>query len=223
MRNKMITVFCCLIAGVFTFLSLGSAQESAAIKLPAPQMTGGKPLMQALKERKTSREFSAQELPMQVLSDMLWAADGINRPDADLRTAPTAMNLQEIDIYVVMQSGVFLYDAKDNMLKPVLAGDLRALTGKQEFCAVAPINLVFVADYGKMGKMPQADASFYAATDTGNISQNVYLFCASEGLATVVRGWMDKPALAQAMKLRADQAIILAQTVGYPQEQEKKQ
>lgn len=192
-----------------------SITEPGPIELPKPQMEGGKPLMTALKERKTSREFSGEKLPIQVLSNMLWAACGVNRPDGK-RTAPTAMNKQEIDVYVALEQGLYLYDAKANTLVPVLAQDIREVTGKQPFVKDAPVNLVFVADYAKMGGMPDDAKDFYAATDTGFISQNVYLFCASEGLATVVRGYVDKPACSAAMKLRADQKVILSQTVGYP-------
>ena len=192
------------------------AAELMAIKLPEPTMQGGMPLMQALKERKSTREFSPRALTLDVVSDMLWAAAGINRPETAHRTSPTAMNMQEIDIYVVTPEGVYLYDFKGNMLVPIVSGDIRAVTGGQEFVKDAPVNLVFVADLSKMSKLSPEDAVFYAATDTGFISQDVYLYCASAGLVTVVRGWMDKPALAKAMKLRADQKIILAQTVGYP-------
>lgn len=173
--------------------------------------------MQALKERKTMREFASQDLPLQVLSDLLWAANGINRPETEHRTAPTAMNMQEIDIYVSKADGLYLFDAKANMLIPVVEKDIRDLIGKQPFVKNAPVNLIYVADLSKMNRIPAVDADFYAATDTGFISENVYLFCASFGLATVVRGLVDKPALAKAMKLRSDQKIILAQTVGYPQ------
>jgi len=193
-----------------------SAQELKPITLPAPQTEGGKPLMQALKERKTSREFSPRALPPQVLSNLLWAAFGINRPDSGRRTAPSAMNRQEIDIYVTLPEGLYRYDAKNHTLQPVLAKDLRALTGTQGFVGDAPLNLVYVADYSKMGSMSDNDKEIDANADTGFISQNVYLFCASEGLATVVRGMVDKTALAKAMGLRADQKVILAQTVGYP-------
>ena len=172
--------------------------------------------MQALKERKSSREFTPRELSMEVLSDMLWAAAGINRPESAHRTSPTAMNMQEIDIYLANADGLYLYDPKDNILLPVVSGDIRGLTGGQPFVKDAPVNLIFVADLSKMRRLSVQDADYYAATDTGFISQNVYLYCASFGLATVVRGWIDKPALAKAMKLRLDQKIILAQTVGYP-------
>lgn len=192
------------------------AEGIKPIKLLAVQTEGGKPLMQALRDRKSTREFSSQEIPLQVISDMLWAACGINRPDSGYRTAPSARNMQEIDIYVAKVDGLYLFDAKENILMPVLAGDIRTLTGKQPFVKGAPINLIYVADLSKMSKLSEKNIDSYAACDTGFISENVYLFCASAGLATVVRGLIDKPALAKAMKLRPDQKIILAQTVGYP-------
>jgi nitroreductase len=179
-------------------------------------MEGGRPLMLVLKDRKSSRTFSAEELPLQVFSNMLWAAFGINRPESGKRTAPSAVNWQEIDIYVATVDGLYLYDAKANTLEPVLAEDIRAMTGTQAFVKDAPVNLIYVADYSRMGRASTERKDFYSATDTGFISQNVCLFCASEGLATVVRGLVDKPALAKKMRLRTDQKIILAQSVGYP-------
>jgi len=198
--------------------ALVSAQELKPIQLPKPQMDGGKPLMQALKARQSSRSFSSKKLPPQVLGDLLWAAFGINRPDSGQRTAPSAMNRQEIDIYVATADGLYLYEAKKHALQPVLAEDVRAETGRQPFVAEAPVNLVYVADYARMGGGTDDDKALYSAADTGFISENVYLFCASEGLATVVRGMVPRPALAKMMKLRPDQKIILAQTVGYPKD-----
>lgn len=198
------------------FPAVTSAQELKPIKLLAPQMDGGKSLMQALKERKSSREFSSEKLPLQILSNMLWAAWGVNRPDSGKRTAPSAMNWQEIDIYVATAEGLYLFDAKEHILLPVLAEDLRAVTGEQEFVKDAPVNLVFVADYSKMGDGTDNQKAITSAANTGFISQNVYLFCASEGLGTVVRGLSNKPALEKAMNLRPDQKVVLAQSVGYP-------
>ena len=218
MKRKLTLAVCSAVIILFITPVLICAQECKPIKLLAVQMEGGKSLMQALKDRKSMREFSSKELPLQVISDMLWAACGINRPDSGHHTAPTAMNLQEIDIYVSKPEGLYLFDAKTNILSPVVTGDLRALTGKQPFVKEAPINLIYVADMGKMGRLSSNDADFYAATDTGFISENVYLFCASGGLATVVRGLIDKPVLAKAMKLKSDQKIILAQTIGYPKD-----
>jgi SagB-type dehydrogenase family enzyme len=169
-----------------------------------------------LKDRKSSREFSIEKLPIQVLSNLLWAAFGINRPDLGKRTAPSAVNWQEIDIYVAAADGLYLYDAKAHMLNPVLSEDIRALTGRQPFVKEAPLNLVYVADFSRMGKATNEDKEFYSAADTGFIAQNVYLYCASEGLATIVRALIDRPALGKVMKLRPDQKITLAQSVGYP-------
>jgi len=189
------------------------AQELKPIPLPQPQTDGGRPLMQVLKDRKTTRDFVPDKLPPQRLSNLLWAAFGVNRSDGR-RTAPSAMNWQEIDIYVATAEGLFVYDAKGNRLSPVLTEDVRTATGTQSFVATAPLDLVYVADLAKAGTSP--DTELFTAADAGFISQNVYLFCASEGLATVVRGSIDRIALAKAMKLRPDQRIILAQTVGYP-------
>ena len=188
----------------FALLSTGilvsRTHASEVIRLPDPQTSGGKPLMQALKERKTTRSFSARKLPQEILSNLLWAAFGVNRGDLGKRTAPSARNRQEIDVYVATADGVYLYDGETHSLKLILAQDLRAATGKQDFVAVAPVNLVYVADYAKMGGAKEQDKLRYSGADTGFIAQNVYLYCASEGLATVVRGWIDRPALAEAMK-----------------------
>jgi SagB-type dehydrogenase family enzyme len=192
------------------------SDDRKAIKLPQPQIDGGRPLMQVLKDRSSSRLFSSQKIPDQILSNLLWAAFGINRPDTGKRTAPSAVNWQEIDIYVATAEGLFLYDAKTQTLEPVLSGDIRPATGKQDFVKEAPVNLIYVADFSRMGTAPKEDKELYSAADTGFISQNVYLYCASEGLATVVRGSIDKQTLTKMMKLRPDQKIILAQSVGYP-------
>lgn len=191
-----------------------SAQEQKPIALKPPK--GGNSFLQLLEKRSSSREFSSEPLPVNILAGLLWAAFGINRPESGRRTAPSASNRQEIDVYVASASGLYLYDAKNNALKPILADDIRALTGRQAFVKDAPINLVYVADYAKFEKGTEEDKLIYSAADTGFISENVYLYCASEGLATVVRVGMDKPALAKVMKLRPEQKIILAQSVGYP-------
>ncbi len=204
-----------LLAGVMVLPALGLAGELKPVDLPPAQTTGGKPLMQVLKARRTSREFSAVNLPAQVLSNLLWAAFGVNRPDGH-RTAPSAMNHQEIDIYVATAEGLYLYEPNGHRLTPVLSDDVRAATGTQDFVRDAPVNLVYVADFGKMGQISLDDKVFYSAADAGFIGQNVYLYCASEGLATVVRGSINRGTLAKAMRLRADQRIILAQTVGFP-------
>jgi SagB-type dehydrogenase family enzyme len=191
-----------------------SAQAQKSIELKPP--AGGNAFLQLLSKRSSSREYGSEPLPLNVLSGLLWAAFGINRPESGRRTAPTAVNRQEIDIYVAAANGLYLYDAKSNALKPILSDDIRAQTGRQAYVKEAPINLVYVSDYNKFDKVTEEDKLFYSAADTGFISENVYLYCASEGLATVVRAAIDKPALAKSMKLRPEQRIILAQSVGYP-------
>jgi nitroreductase len=200
---------------VLIMISSALAQDLSPIALPKPITEGGKPLMQCLKERRTTREFSAEVVKPQVLSNLLWAAFGINREDGH-RTAPSAMNNQEVDIYVFMAEGVYVYDAKANELTPVLSGDHRATAGKQDFVKSAPVNLVYVADFTKMKDMSDIDKTLYSAADAGFIAENVYLYCASDGLDCVVRGWVDRDGVAKALKLRSDQRVILAQTVGYP-------
>lgn len=194
----------------------GLAQDTAAIKLPPPEMTGGKPLMQALQERRSTREFGSTALPPQVLSNLLWAANGVNRPDSGKRTAPSARDWREIDVYVATAEGVYRYDPPTHTLKRVAAGDIRVLTGVQDFVATAPVNLVYVADLDRMSDAGAEQKARFSAADAGFIAQNVYLFCASAGLATVVRGLFDHAVLAKALRLGSHQRIILAQSVGYP-------
>lgn len=205
---------------VVVLVGVAGAEELAAIRLPAPQTEGGKPLMQALKLRATSRAFAPEALPAQTLANLLWAAWGVNRADSGKRTAPSARNWQEVDVYVALPSGVFLYDAAANTLKPVVAGDLRALTGGQDFVKDAPVTLVFVADTARMKGAHADDQKALAWADAAFISQNVYLFCASEGLATGVRAMLDRDALAKAIKLTPTQMVVFAQSVGFPKKQE---
>ena len=205
-------------AGVLLMIMTAStiASELQIVLLPPPQTEGGKPLMQALKERHSAREFSPEVLPPQMLSNLLWAAAGVNRPTSGQRTVPSARDWREIDVYVATAEGMYRYDAKANALQPVVARDLRTLTGVQDFVAMAPVNLVYVADFDRMEGAAAEQKEFYAATDAGFIAQNVYLFCASANLATVVRGSVERDALAKAMGLAPHQRIMLAQTVGYP-------
>jgi SagB-type dehydrogenase family enzyme len=186
------------------------------IALPPPQTSGGLPLAEALALRRSGREFSPRPLPVETLSALLWSAAGVNRPDSGRRTAPTARNWQEIDVYVAMESGLYRYDAAGHVLEGVLAQDLRADAGIQDFVATAPAVLIFVADHARMAGSNEGNRVFYAAVDTGFISQNVYLFCAANGLSTVVLGMVDKPALKETMGLRAEQHVQLSQPVGYP-------
>ena len=210
-----------MVAGSLMVMVFGLALAfgSMDIELPPPNTTGGRPLMECLRDRMSSRQFSTEEIPLQTMSDLLWAAWGVNRPGSGKRTAPSAVNWQEIDIYVALAAGLYRFDATEHVLKHVLDEDIRGLTGMQDFVRDAPVNLIFVADHARMGRASEADRDFYAACDAGFISQNVYLFCASEGLATVVRGALDRERLARKMALSASQKIILAQTVGYPVDQ----
>lgn len=212
MKAKL-TVFAVLLC--ITLLVSSSASYGAEpIQLPSPQTEGGKPLMQVLKNRMSVRTFSEEKLPLQTLSNLLWAAFGINRPDGR-RTAPSAKNWQEIDIYVATPDGLFLWDAQKNVLNPILMKDARGMTGTQPYVKDAAVDLIYVGDYSKVsgGGM---DQNVLVGADTGFISQNVYLYCASEGLATVVRAGIDRDALSKEMQLKPEQKIILAQSVGYP-------
>jgi nitroreductase len=190
------------------------AQEPRALNLPPPRSEGGKPLMEALKLRRSTREYSDRPLPAQVLSDLLWAAFGINRPSGD-RTAPYWRHVMVIDIYLAMADGVWLYEPKTHALLPHAKDDIRGLTGLQDFVATAPLNLVYVAHGERMLDISSEDRRLYASVDSGFIGQNVYLFCASEGLATVFRGAVDYPKLAHALRLPEEQFVTFAQSAGY--------
>jgi SagB-type dehydrogenase family enzyme len=179
------------------------------IALPAPQKTGGKPLMEALAERKSARQFSDRELGKQTLSNLLWAANGFNRPGK--RTAPSARNKQEIELYVILKTGVYLYDAKANALVKKVDGNHQNLIGTQAFAVTAPLGIIFVADLGQ-NAIPRE----HAHVDAGFVSQNIYLFAASEGLATVVLASVDRPAVAKLLGLGETQEVLYSQPVGYP-------
>ena len=187
----------------------------SAIKLPAPDKTGGLPLMQALAKRRSSREFLRKPLPLPVLSSLLWAAFGVNRRGGG-RTAPYALDAQEIDVYVALPDGAYLYDAQALTLRLVAASDLRRITGYQDFVDDAPLDLVLVADHARMRMVPAAQRESFASAAAGAIAENVYLYAASAGLATVIRAWIDRAAIADALGLTHDQQVLLSQTVGYP-------
>ena len=189
---------------------------ASALILPPPQTEGGLPLMQALRLRQSQRVFAPAPLGRQVLSDLLWAAAGINRPEMDGRTAPSAMNSQEVDVYVAMPEGLYRYEASDHVLYLISATDVRRVTGYQDFADKAPLDLIYVADHARLKMVPAAQRESYASAAAGAMAQNVYLFCASAGLATVIRAWIDRQALSQAMGLEADHQILLSQTVGRP-------
>jgi nitroreductase len=184
------------------------------ISLPAPQKSGGMPLMDALTKRATSRSFDSKPLSEQQLSTLLWSAFGINRPDGK-RTAPSANNYQATDIYVLLKTGTYRYEPKSNYLALVIAEDLRALGATQDFATNAPVTLIFLADLAKMGTGPEESKRDMANLNVGYISQNVYLCCASEGLATGARESVDRKRLSSRLRLRPEQQIILAQSVGF--------
>ncbi len=194
---------------------LHAAEPSRNIRLPPPQIAGGKPLMQALQQRRTTREFGTEAMPRQILADLLWAGFGINRPESGHRTAPSAMNSQEIDLYVALPEGLYVYEPKAQQLRLVLSEDIRRRVSGQEFLKNAPAVLIFVADLPRLSKARPETRIDYARFDAGCISQNVYLFCASAGLATVVFD-LDRPPLSALMQLKPEQQIIMAQAVGYP-------
>jgi nitroreductase len=191
------------------------AQEPKPLQLPSPRSQGGQPLFAALKQRRSTREYSDRSLQVQILSDLLWAAFGINRPSGD-RTAPYWRHIMVIDIYVALADGVWLYEPRMHTLLPHLKDDIREQTGLQDFVATAPLNLIYVAHGERMMDISPEERRLYASVDTGFIGQNVYLFCASEGLATVFRGAIDYPKLTRALKLPDQQFVTFAQTVGYP-------
>ena len=185
------------------------------IALPAPDRSGGLPLMKAIAKRRSAREFARDELPLPVLSSLLWAAYGVNRRGGG-RTAPSALNAQEIDVYVALPSGAYAYDATAHRLRLIAAQDLRRVTGYQDFVDEAPLDLVYVADHSRMKLVPVDRRESYASVAAGAIAQNVYLFASSAGLATVIRAWIDRSAIADALGLAHDEQVLLSQTVGYP-------
>ena len=190
-------------------------ESSQKILLPTAVKEGGMPLMTALSGRHSARAFAREPLPLSLLSSLLWAAYGVNRPDGG-RTAPSALNAQEIDVFVALPSGAYLYEAAEHVLRLVAASDLRRVTGYQDFVDDAPLDLVYVADHSRMKLVPVSQRESFASTAAGAISQNVYLFAASNGLSTVIRAWIDREAIANALGLSHDQQVLLSQTVGYP-------
>jgi nitroreductase len=213
----------------------GNAQKTGTSSSPAlepimlvePETDGGKSVLAALKERRTNRNVSAEKLPPQILSNLLWAAFGVNREEGALRgrigrTAATASNSQEIDLYVALAEGVYLYEAIPHRLTPVVSGDFRARSNRRA-AAMAPVNIFYVVDIAKYAKAPfqepglkdpEVQKSYYYAA-TGLIAGNVYLYAASQGLAAWFHN-CDKENTAKEFKLRQDQRVLFAQTVGYP-------
>lgn len=200
----------------FALILFSSIMTAQDIELPSPIKTGGMPLMEALERRSTARDFSSQKIDPQTLSNLLWAAWGYNRGNSSKRTAPSSHNRQETEIYAALETGTYYYNAKENLLEMVLAEDIRSLTGMQNFVEKAPVNLIFVSDISKITGKDERGTVETAYVNTGFISQNVYLFCASAGLSTVTRAMVDKSALAEKLGFGKHHVITLVQTVGWP-------
>ncbi|MDR1259290.1 MAG: SagB/ThcOx family dehydrogenase [Tannerellaceae bacterium] len=212
MKKQLIYLFAAFLAAAGL-----SAQELRTIKLEAPDRSGGEPLMKAFNNRKSDREFAPDRLKPKDLSSLLWAANGVNRSDGK-RTAPTAVNAQDVDVYVILPEGAYLYNAKEHALIPVVAGDLRASvagTG-QDFVKTAPACLVIVSDLTRLSKNPDDNTRLMGAVDVGIVCQNINIACAGLGLATVPRASMDKAALARALKLTSNHLVLMNNPVGYP-------
>ena len=190
----------------------GPASKSRA--LPPPRRSGGLPLMEALARRRSERGFSSQPLDDQLLADVLWAAAGVNRPEDGGRTAPSAMHAQEVDLYAALPTGLYRYEPQAHRLALAIEQDVRRVTGYQDFVDNAALDLVYVADHRRMGRVPAGRREAYASCAAGAMAQNVYLVCASAGLATVLRAWFDRSALSHAMGLVEDEQVLFAQTVG---------
>jgi SagB-type dehydrogenase family enzyme len=211
--------------GTLTKLTLGMmgrlrpkparGSTDASLALPPPRTNGGMPLMDALSRRRSRREFVPTAIPSDMLSDLLWAASGLSSSDGH-RTAPSALNAQEIDVYLALPQGAYRYDAARHDLQLIANSDVRRVTGYQDFVDEAPLDLVFVADYRRMTLVPVSQRECYASVAAGAVAQNVYLYAASVGLATVLRGWIDREAIATALGLSHDEHVLLSQTVGFP-------
>lgn len=207
-----------VLSGAILAAAPGLAQAATLpiIDLPAPQTSGGKPLMQTIAERRSIRNFAPRPLPATVLSNLLWAAYGINRPESGDRTAPSWRHFIALEIHLATAEGVWRYEPKAHRLLPQRPGDIRAATGSQDFVAQAPLNLIYVADGKRMDDTPPAEQQLYARVDAAFIGQNVYLFAASAGLASVFRGALNAEKLGQILDLPPSQFVTFAQSVGYP-------
>jgi nitroreductase len=207
--------FVYLLTPMVMLLSVISSAQNIA--LPAPDRQGGIPLMKALNERQSTRDFSDKEISLQDISDLCWAAWGYNRDDK--RTAPSSMNKQEMDLYVVLKQGAYLYNARKNLLELIKDGDLRKFCGKQDFVAAAPLNFIYVANLKKAGIKTEdaitTEELLPSYNNTGFMAQNVYLVAASKNLGCVVRAWIDSDQLEKTLGLSPLQKVILGQTLGH--------
>ena len=215
--------------------TISAHQDLQPISLPKPRKDGGKTVLASLWERKTIRNMREEKLPPRMLGDLLWAAFGVNRETGPIgragRTAPSGMNLQAMDIYVAFPEGVYLYEAAHHRLSPVVAQDVRAMTNRRPAAGTAPAVFIYVVNTDvEVGPPPggplpggpppgvapkMTTSPCFGEVEAGFVGQNVYLFCASEDLAT----WFyatDREGLAKAMHLRSTQKVIYCQAVGYP-------
>lgn len=197
-------------------LSAAAFAADKVVKLPKPNLNRSGAVMKALSERQSTREYASKALSLADLSDLLWAANGINRSDSGKRTAPSAMNKQDVDVYVVLPEGTYLYDAKKHQLNLVAEGDhRRAVAGGQAFVKTAPVSLVLVSDISRFGDAKSARNQLMGAMDAGIVSQNISLFCSSANLATVPRASMDFDQLKKVLKLKETQMPMMNHPVGY--------
>ncbi len=211
MRKKAVI----FISGLLFLFSSVFCQYVETIKLPEPKKSGGMSLNKALSLRQSQRSFSDREPDLKIISNLLWAANGVNRPDGG-RTVPSARSWRPVDIYVVKADGWYLYEPNEHVLLKLGNEDYREYAGLQDFVKSAPLNLVYIADFDRMTGGTEENRIFSSAADVGFISQNVYLYCASVKLSTVVRGQIDKDKIREVFNLRPGQHPLLAQTIGYP-------
>lgn len=197
-------------------LSAAAFAADKVVKLPKPNLNRSGAVMKALSERQSTREYASKALSLADLSDLLWAANGINRSNSGKRTAPSAMNKQDVDVYVVLPEGTYLYDAKNHQLNLVAEGDHRgAVAGGQAFVKTAPVSLVLVSDISRFGDAKSARNQLMGAMDAGIVSQNISLFCSSANLATVPRASMDFDQLKKVLKLKETQMLMMNHPIGY--------
>jgi SagB-type dehydrogenase family enzyme len=201
---------------IFIMIISSLPAQTKTIVLNPPDTSRGLPVMKALSLRASEKEFDTTKLKLQDLSDLMWAANGINRPESGKRTAPSAMNAQDIDVYAVMQSGIYLYDAKKHVLDLVVSGDHRAsVAGQQKNFAKAPVFCLLVSDVSRFPNGKDSLRMVWAAEDAGIVSQNIAVFCASVGLSTRPRASMDQAKLRELLKLKSTQYLVLNNPVAY--------
>ncbi|MDR1195495.1 MAG: SagB/ThcOx family dehydrogenase [Endomicrobium sp.] len=219
--KKIFVLALSLFAAVSAFSAVEAKEKNVKNKpakeivLQKADFSKGKTVLQAMLDRHSSREFSDRQLDIRTLSELLWAAGGINREDTGGMTAPTAMNYKEITIYAFLKDGVYLYEPKENKLVLAVEGDKRAAAGMQDFVAGAAVNLVYVSDMAKMKGDDDDRNMTMTAVDVGHVSENVYLYCASEDLACVTRAFIDAGAISKLLNLKESQKVILSQSAGY--------